>query len=96
MCLAVHVGPEVDEDQHQETTCRCGRRPPRPRHAAANAGGVSLLTEGGGNANDETLSGRELIGDVDLLVGSALDQLDVWDGVSCFDHDCGCCVELTC
>lgn len=51
--------------------------------------------EGGGNANDETLSGRELIGDVDLLVGSALDQLDVWDGVSCFDHDCGCCVELT-
>lgn len=50
---------------------------------------VGSLTECCWNTNDEALAGRELLGEGDLLVRSALEELDVGDGVAYLDHSEG-------
>lgn len=47
-----------------------------------------ILTESCRNAHYDTFAGGKLLREVDLLVGSSLDELDVGDGVSGFDHVC--------
>lgn len=54
-----------------------------------------ILTESCRNAHYDTFASGKLLREVDLLVGSSLDELDAGDGVSGFDHVCDRRVELT-
>jgi len=47
-----------------------------------------VRTESSGDTNDQTLALCELLGEVDLVSGRALLQLDAGDGVTCLDHVC--------
>lgn len=53
----------------------------------------SVLTEGRRHAYDKTFAGGELLGQVDLITGGPFDKVDVWDGITDFDHVDGCLME---
>ena len=55
---------------------------------ALSTGDDEGLTERCRNANDDTLA-SQLLCKVDLVLWSSFDQLDVGDGVTCLNHDCG-------
>lgn len=53
----------------------------------------SVLTEGRRHADDETFAGSELLGQVDLVTRRTLDEVDIWDGSTDFNHVDGCLME---
>jgi hypothetical protein len=55
--------------------------------ATAQARSSRTLTECGWDTNDEARA--KLFGEVDLVTGVALVQINVGDRVTGFDHDCG-------
>lgn len=52
-----------------------------------------LLTEGRWHTDDKTFAGGELLGQVDLITGGTFDEVDIWDGITDFDHIGGSLVE---
>ena len=55
--------------------------------------GENILTEGCGHADDETFARGELLGQIDLIAGGTFDEVDVWKGITDFDHVDGCLME---
>ena len=53
----------------------------------------SILTEGCRHADNETFAGSELLGQVDLVTGRSLDEVDIRDGSTDFNHVDGCLME---
>lgn len=56
-------------------------------------GGGGILTEGCGDADDETFARGELFGKIDLIARGTFDEVDVGDGITGFDHVDGCLME---
>lgn len=73
-----------------------GRVSPRLKFIAGALwflGGGVILTEGCGDANDETFARGELLGQIDLIARGTLDEVDVGDGIASFDHVDGCLMQ---
>ena len=52
-----------------------------------------ILTEGRRHTDDKTFAGGELLGQVDLIARRTFDEVDVWNGITDFDHFDGCLME---
>ena len=53
---------------------------------------IERLTESSRDSNDETRTRAKLSCKVDFLVWRSLNELNAWDGISDFDHDCDCLI----
>lgn len=51
-------------------------------HVAGNVGVGASGRESGGNTNDDTLGRGELVGEIDLVAGRVLEEVDIGDGIT--------------
>ena len=68
----------------------------RHRYMAANhgCGNIWKRTEGSWDTDDNTLA-LKLLGDIDLVAGRGLDEVNVWNGIANLDTGAGGRLEAT-